>query len=124
MGAPTGDFSQCVTDHAITRYVQRVLGITLPGADRLTRQESARQHCLAAGLAAAQVVSLILATPRLIDGLRAGAASVRSGSFIFAMQSGHVTTVLEAEMRYPRLREPSTTEGRRKLRRVRGRRFA
>lgn len=38
-----------ITNHAITRYVQRILGHTVPGPFATTRDE-ARAHCIAAGL--------------------------------------------------------------------------
>ena len=81
-----------VTFHAVTRYVQRVLNITVPGgfADPM---EEAEAHCAAAGLTVDQVRHLIW-TPGMMAAVKAGFRNIWTKDFrAFVSDEGAVVTI-------------------------------
>ncbi|KQV27866.1 hypothetical protein ASC97_05755 [Rhizobium sp. Root1203] len=83
-----------VTNHAITRYVQRILHTKLDG-EFSSKKEEARAHCHAAGFTIRQVRNLIW-TPGLALAVRLGLPSVDNGQFIAMIDpiNGAVKTIL------------------------------
>ncbi|MBO3760376.1 hypothetical protein [Ciceribacter sp. L1K22] len=83
-----------VTDHAVTRFVQRILDVTL-AVEFDTERERAEAHCRAAGVTADDVRFRIW-TPGIAAASRMGVERVSNGEFTvaFAPQTGAVMTVM------------------------------
>lgn len=70
-----------VSSHAVTRYVQRVLGVTLPLDEaKVGNQVTAQRHSQACGLTVDQVKLMILC-PEVRQALALGAVAVRTSRF-------------------------------------------
>ena len=117
-----------VTHHAITRYVQRVRGIVVPGDEAAVGAEAlAEQHCAAAATTPDQIRAEILC-PEVRLALKLGATGVRTSTFFAALNPTNrvVVTITVPDRSSPefRLRNYSRKEGRReahpRLRRRRG----
>lgn len=102
-----------VTYHAVTRYVQRVMGISVEceGEGR----ESAEAHAAAAGLNVDEVKARIL-TPAVAAAIEIGALRATVGASTFLIRDGAVVTVTERKLPVPppsrRLRVLSAKEER------------
>lgn len=91
-----------VSAHAVTRYVQRVLGVNVDDLDALTNYVVAVLHSDAAGMTVDQVKGLILIPPVRL-GLQLGAVAVRTSRFVAALQPQQrlVLTVLPPRSERP-----------------------
>jgi|GEM_PF-2546525 len=94
------DPALAVTNHAVTRYVQRILHTTLEGSFECKREE-ARAHCRAVGLTIRKVRKLIW-TPGLALAVRLGLPNVDNGQFMAVIDpsSGAVLTVLKPRSKH------------------------
>lgn len=81
MGDPREGLFGCVSYHAVTRYVQRVLGQQNIANDRIGTKTCAEAHCVAAGTTIRAVRRRIL-VPAVIVGLTLGASTVRTKDFV------------------------------------------
>lgn len=133
----TPDLSVLVTFHAVTRYVQRVLNVTLDaaviamvetGVRPWDRQRAvAEAHCEAAGLTLEQVRALIMC-PAVAIASKMRASQVSTADFQAKLCNGVVTTIVEPHVRHgTRMKQRGRTEGRseahkylRRLKRNRG----
>jgi hypothetical protein len=87
-----------VSYHAVTRYLQRIVGVAVDGHFSASREEAAA-HCDAAGLTLEQVRSLIW-TPDVAAGARAGFQSLRTPEFHAQLSvTGVVMTITELKPR-------------------------
>lgn len=100
------DLAGLVTFHAVTRYVQRILGVVvdlggsnLQANSLLKSEQVADLHCQAAGLTIGQVRELIM-TPAvaLAAAMKLSMASTREFQALLA-PSGAVLTILEPRRR-------------------------
>lgn len=88
------EFIPALSAHAVTRYVQRVLGIDLGLSEiRLGNTETMQRHLRAAGLALPDVERVVL-TPFVAAALRAGATSIPCEFGRLKALNGVVRTVL------------------------------
>lgn len=113
-----------VSFHAITRYVQRMLGVTVPGMEEdanLSATAVALAHCQLAGVTRDQVCAAIL-QPVVVAALALGASSARTREFeaILSRVPPMVMTVTSLEeRRNARVRRMfSEREGRRMGKRI------
>jgi len=116
--AAGSDPSLAVTNHAVTRYVQRILHTTIEGPFESKRLE-ARAHSHAVGLTIRKVRKLIW-TPGLALAVRLGLPSVDNGQFAAVIDppSGAVLTILQTRPKhYGRLKLLSEHEFSRKSQR-------
>jgi hypothetical protein len=114
------DPALAITNHAVTRYVQRILHTKLDGPFECARDE-ARAHCRAVGLTIRKVRQIIW-TPGLALAVRMGLPSVDNGHFLALIEtaSGAVVTIFPPRPKeYGRLKLLSEREFARKAQRVR-----
>lgn len=82
-----------LTAHAVTRYVQRVLGVDLGlDEDDFGRGFCASLHCYAAGIGVADVERALL-TPAIVAAVASGATRVRYGGFWLVTKNGAIVTL-------------------------------
>lgn len=82
-----------VTWHAVTRYVQRVLGIVVEwAAPPLRPSEIAEAHCLTAGASIDDIRRRIL-TPTVAAAIKLGLPFINAGDFSAVLRDGRVITV-------------------------------
>lgn len=87
-----------VSYHAVTRYLQRIVGVVVDGPFAASLEE-ATAHCDAAGLTLEQVRSLIW-TPDVAAAARAGFQSLRTLEFHARLSdTGVVMTITELKPR-------------------------
>lgn len=122
-----------VSNHAVIRYVERVLGHPvdewLAGAGNLREAERAVMVCNRAGLPIDAVRELILCRPVLVAVMAGfGQVIVRYEGFAYVVRSGIVATILTERMRdekigtFDKMKEKSRAEIRREMYRA-GRRY-
>ncbi|WP_159953171.1 hypothetical protein [Rhizobium sp. 18065] len=112
-----------VSFHAVTRFVQRILGVTVEG-DFVSNKVQAQHHCDAAGLTI-EKVRLMIWTPAVEMAARSGFPSVGTSMFRATFNGdGVVVTIREPSRKeHRKLKLMSDTEmkarAHRKYRRVR-----
>lgn len=84
-----------VTHHAVARFCQRVLDVSLP-AERLTPRSDAARHCAAAGLQPEQIAAMIL-TAKVCLEWRMGKDWSGNGVFCAVFSGGAVATICTPE---------------------------
>jgi hypothetical protein len=99
-----------VTYHAVARYVQRVIGISVPDAE--TPRATAEHHAAAAGVTIDAIRSLIC-TPAVAAAIRLGLPSIRTPDFVAVIAGGAIVTIKERKHQPRRLKMHSKNEGRR-----------
>lgn len=121
------DLTQFVSYHAVTRYVQRLLGVELP-ADEIavieraampSRRSSAvaSAHCAAVGLTVEQVQALIM-VPAVAVASASGITRVSTSEFVARLSpEGVVVTVTEVQEPHQRMKQRGRKEMRRDLHR-------
>ena len=91
---------RCVSLHAVTRYCQRVLGVTVPWAEPpLTATEIAAAHCAAANTDIETVRQAIL-RPAVALAISAGGTRARLDGFEVLIKRGVVSTVISVGSKY------------------------
>lgn len=107
-----------VSYHAVTRYVQRVLGICVPvdeaEAGTLT---CANLHCAAAGTTLDAVRRTIL-DRNVIAAIRSGLSELRTNSFRAIISNAVVVTIEPSRKRKNKMKRLGRSEGRRFSRQI------
>lgn len=111
---------ECVSYHAILRYLERVLGLPvdtwLVGMDTVPEGKRVDHACQCAGLPVDYVRDLILCRPvRLALSCGFKQVVVRVDGFSYVIENSKIVTVLASGMR-PKDRRPGKKWGRRELR--------
>lgn len=109
-----------VTFHAVTRYVQRVLGVIVDFAGK--GRPEAEAHCAAAGVSV-DAVRLAILSPGVIKAFNAGFRKIRvDGVQVVFNDDGRVVTVHKEPGRWrPAARMNGKREGRRIAHQIRRR---
>lgn len=111
-----------VSHHAVTRYVQRILCVSLAPEEQhgLSPAALAERHCLAAGTTHAAVAQTIATSIAVVTARRMGVSQVGTRAFGAHLRNGIVTTITEPiRRRHGGFKsEPSRRELQRGLRRV------
>lgn len=104
-----------ITLHAVTRYVQRILLVSVEGTEEVHETERARLHCRALGRSIADVRAEIM-SPALAAAIGMGVNQVFTRRFWAAIQEGKVTTISQPRKRdTEKLKLTSDAENRRIL---------
>lgn len=108
-----------VSFHAVTRYVQRIMGVIVPLAEApLSSEEIAEAHCLSAGTSIAAVRALIW-VPAVQVASASRFSQVQTKEFRALLQNGVVATISEPKtIRRRRFKDQSRRENRRIMRKA------
>jgi hypothetical protein len=106
-----------VSYHAVTRYVQRFVGVTLEHVSGQGERDRALAHCNAAGLSI-DAVRELLSPPMVRFAMQMGVPEFSLRGVHYHVENGVIITVTRDEPKNPtRLRVLSERELRRKMRR-------
>ncbi|MBJ6722420.1 hypothetical protein I2750_19660 [Bacillus sp. PR5] len=93
---PAEELLHRVTYHAITRYVQRILGITVPGTRHLPEIERASQHCKCARTSFDEVRrSIMIPTVAVAVANKFAAIDTRNFTAVIDTDQQIIVTILE-----------------------------
>ncbi|EHK57656.1 hypothetical protein [Allomesorhizobium alhagi] len=81
-----------VSYHAVTRYVQRILGVEIACDDAMNPRAVAKAHCAAAGTTMEKVRADIL-TPAVLAAALAGLTNVNTPRMRLVIHAGIVATI-------------------------------
>lgn len=112
-----------VSFHAVTRYVQRIMGTIVPWAEPpLTSEQIAEAHCLTAGTSIDEVRALIW-VPAVQVASASRFSMVQTRQFRALLQDGVVASILKPKtIRRRRFKDQSRREDRRLMRQAMKRR--
>lgn len=98
--SPEQQIIDMVSDHAIARYVERVLGVSLPGnvCAAFNKKQLAEKLCEAVGVSIFAVCKRIM-TPAVATACRLNARGVRTADCEVRIRGGIVVTIIVEDPR-------------------------